>query len=98
MSEWKNCKRIQFKRLMKKVNALIKKIPLEKQDEVSAICKRMCMRYQLIKSDKIKKIKSQYVDSLMHQEIRENSLLYSLVLRACGFYKKGCEKHIKVFA
>lgn len=94
----KSCKRIQFKHLMKKVYALIKKIPLEKQDEVSALCKRMCMQYQLIKCDKTKKKKSQYVDSLVRQEIRENSLLYSLVLRACDFYKKSCEKHIKVLA
>lgn len=94
----KSCKRIQFKCLMKKVYALIKKIPLEEQDEVSAICKRMCMQYQLIKRDKTKKIKSQYIDFLVHQEIRGNSLLYSLVLRACGFYKNGCEKYIKVFA
>lgn len=91
-------KKVQFRHLMKDIRTLCKQLPPQEQNYMLAKCQNMCVHYRIIKCDRANNMKSKDVNRLVHGEIRKDPVLYRMVLRACGFYKKGCEKYIYILA
>lgn len=98
MNKNKIVKRIQFGCLMKDVRTLCKQLPLQGQNYMFAKCQNMCAQYRIIKCDRANNMKSKDVNRLVHKEIEKDPMLYRMILKACGFCKKGCEKYIYIFA
>ena len=94
----KYTKRIQFRCFMKDVCTLCKQLPQQEQNYMFVKCQNICAQYRIIKCDRSNKMKSEDVNRLVHKEMEKDSVLYRMILRACGFCKKGCEKYIYILA